>query len=68
MSGMIGRWGSGGGRGDSYARRMTLLSWLLAITLVLAAESAWVLWLQYVWAETSIEANPRTGLLILPSE
>jgi hypothetical protein len=42
------------------ARRITLLCWLLVLTMTAAAEGAWLLWLQDRWtADTHIVARPR---------
>lgn len=50
---------SSGGQPASHARRITLLSWFLVITLTLAVEGAWLPWIQDVWAAAPIEASPR---------
>ena len=68
--------GAGGGdtmtsRTDeqSGARRITLLCWLLALTMAAAAEGAWVLWLQGHWtADTHTVASPRPHLRVTSGE
>lgn len=68
MRGIVERSGTGVSQTAADARRITLLSWLLAITLTLAAEGAWALWLQNVWAAPSVDASPRTSLPMPPSK
>ena len=44
---------------EQSGRRITLLSWLLVLTLAAAAEGAWVLWLQDHWtADAHTVASP----------
>ena len=53
----------------SQARRITLLCWLLALTMAAAAEGAWVLWLQDHWtADAHTVAGPRPHLRVTSSE
>jgi hypothetical protein len=40
------------------SRRMSLLCWLLVLTLAVSAECAWVLWLQDVWTVAYTEGGP----------
>ena len=68
MRGTIQRSGAGVGQTPADARRITLLSWLLVITLTLAAEGVWALWLQNLWAAAPIDTSPRTPRLVLRSE
>ena len=51
MTGRTDEQGGGPGVGQpaSQARRITLLSWLLVVTMAASAECAWVLWLQDHW-------------------
>lgn len=57
-----------GGWRASHARRVTLLSWLLVVSLVVFAEFAWVLWLQNIWTMTSTGASLGPRPLVSPSE
>ena len=41
-----------------HARRITLLCWLLVLTMVATAECAWLLWLQDVWTVVPTVARP----------
>jgi hypothetical protein len=45
-----GRFDPWAGRTASQAKRLTLLCWLLVLSMAVSAECAWVLWLQNVWA------------------
>jgi hypothetical protein len=47
------------GRTASYATRITLLCWVLVLTVAVSAECAWVLWLQNVWTVAPTAASPR---------
>ena len=47
------------GRTASYAARITLLCWLLVLTVAVSAECAWLLWLQDLWTVAPTEASPR---------
>ena len=50
-------------------RRITLLCWLLVLTMAAAAEGAWVLWLQYHWtADAHTVASPPPHLRMTSSE
>jgi hypothetical protein len=50
-------------------RRITLLSWLLVLTMAAAGEGAWVLWLQDHWtADAHTVASPRPNLRVTSSE
>ena len=53
----------------SQARRITLLCWLLVLTMAAAAEGAWLLWLQDHWtADVHTVASPRPHLRVTSSE
>jgi hypothetical protein len=53
----------------SQARRVTLLCWLLALTIAAAAEGAWVLWLQDHWtADAHAVASPPPHLSVTSGE
>ena len=63
------RSGPGVGQTASQARRITLLCWLLVLTMAAAAECAWVLWLQDHWtADAHTLASPRPHLRVTSSE
>jgi len=48
---------------------ITLLCWLLVLTMAAAAEGAWVLWLQDHWtADARTVASPRPHLRATSSE
>jgi hypothetical protein len=48
---------------------ITLLCWLLVLTMVAAAEGAWVLWLQDHWtADAHTVASPPPHLRVMSSE
>jgi len=49
----------GVGRTGAHAKGITLLCWLVVLTLAVSAECAWVLWLQDVWTVAPTEATPR---------
>jgi hypothetical protein len=54
---------------EQSGRRITLLCWLLALTLAAAAEGAWVLWLQDHWtADARTVASPRPQLRATSSD
>jgi hypothetical protein len=51
------------------SRRITLLCWLLVLTMAAAAEGAWVLWLQDHWtADAHTVASPPPHLRVTSSE
>ena len=51
------------------SRRITLLCWLLVLTMAAAAEGAWLLWLQDHWtADVHTVASPRPHLRVTSSE
>jgi hypothetical protein len=51
------------------SRRITLLCWLLVLTMAAAAEGAWLLWLQDHWtADAHTVASPRPHLRVTASE
>jgi hypothetical protein len=58
MSGTDERSDPGVGRTALHAKQISLLCWLLVLTLAVSAECAWVLWLQDVWTVESTEARP----------
>ncbi len=45
------------GRAGSHATRLTLLGWLLVLSIAASAECAWVLWFQHVWAMAPAEPS-----------
>ncbi len=51
------RFGPWAGRTASPAKRLTLLCWLLVLSIAVSAECAWVLWLQNVWAVAPAEPS-----------
>jgi hypothetical protein len=54
---------------EQSGRRITLLCWLLVLTLAAAAEGAWVLWLQDHWAaDAHTVASPHPHLRVTSSE
>ena len=54
---------------QSGARRITLLCWLLVLTMAAAAEGAWLLWFQDHWtADAHTVASPRPHLRVTSSE
>jgi hypothetical protein len=54
---------------QSGARRITLLCWLLVLTMAAAAEGAWLLWLQDRWtADAHTVPSPRPHLRVTSSE
>lgn len=54
---------------EQSGRRITLLCWLLALTIAAAAEGAWVLWLQDHWAaDAHAVASPRPHLRVTSGE
>lgn len=63
-------WRDGEADGDTMtSRRITLLCWLLVLTMAAAAEGAWVLWLQDHWtADAHTVASPRPHLRVTSSE
>lgn len=62
------RGGPGMGQTSSNARRITLLCWLLVLTLTASAECAWVLWLQdHLTADARTVASPP-HLRVAPRE
>ncbi len=52
------RAGPGVGRTASQAKRITLLCWLLVLTMAASAECAWVLWLKDVWTVAPTATSP----------
>ncbi len=69
MSRTVEQYGPGVAQTPSQARRITLLSWLLVLTMAVSAECAWVLWLQDHWtADAHTVASPPPHLLVAPSE
>ena len=63
------RSGPGVGQTTSQARRVTLLCWLLVLTMAVSAECAWVLWLQDHWtADARTVASPPPHLRVAPRE
>lgn len=38
------------GRTAAHAKRLTLLGWLLVLSIAAVAECTWILWLQNIWA------------------
>jgi hypothetical protein len=57
------------GQTASQARRITLVCWLLILTMAVAAECAWVLWLQDQWtADAHPVAAPRPHLRVTSSD
>jgi hypothetical protein len=62
------QYGPGAAQTASHARRITVLCWLLALTLAATAECAWVLWLQDHWtADVHTVASPGPNLRVAPS-
>lgn len=53
------RSGPGAGQMAWPARRITLLCWLLVLTMAASAECAWVVWLQDVWTVAPTVARPH---------
>jgi len=53
------RSGPGVGQMAWPARRITLLCWLLVLTIAASAECAWVVWLQDVWTVAPTVASPH---------
>ena len=51
----------------SSAKRITLLCWLLVLTLAASAECAWVLWFQALWTAAPTAAGPRPAPRVSPS-
>ena len=50
------------------AKRLTLLCWLLVLTLAVSAECAWLVWLQDAWTEAPTGARPHRLLPVGAAE
>lgn len=62
------RSGPGLGQDASRPRRITLLGWLLVLTVAASAECVWVVWLQDVWTATPSVASPHPLSPVAASE
>jgi len=50
------------------AKRITVLGWVLVLSLAVSAECAWVLWLRDAWTAAPTIASPHPLLPVAASE